>query len=108
MTEIEIAEQKLAGLRAQRCSAERSGDFALEEALARDSYAAWCELERLKGSSILLYQAYDFNRVTGEVGRWRGVATAGTIAKLGLAADLWYPLYDREGGAVDGWAFKAP
>ena len=57
---------------------------------------------------IPFYQAYDYNKLTGEVDRWRGVATPETIAKLGLAADLWYPLYDYETVAVDGWAFRAP
>jgi hypothetical protein len=57
---------------------------------------------------VVFYHAYDYNKLTGEVGRWRGTATPETIAKLGMAADLSYPLYDYESVAVDGWAFRAP
>jgi hypothetical protein len=57
---------------------------------------------------IVLYEAFEYNRVTGEVGRWRGTATPETIVKLGLAADLSYPLYADASVAPDGWGCKAP
>jgi hypothetical protein len=56
----------------------------------------------------VFYETFEFNAVTGEVGRWRGTATPETIAKLGLAADLSYPLYADASVAIDGWGFKAP
>jgi hypothetical protein len=56
----------------------------------------------------VFFEAFEYNKLTGEVGRWRGTATPATIAKLGLAADLSYPLYADESVAVDGWGYKAP
>jgi hypothetical protein len=56
----------------------------------------------------VFFEAFEYNRLTSEVGRWRGTATLETIATLGLAADLSYPLYGDESLAVDGWGYKAP
>jgi hypothetical protein len=56
----------------------------------------------------VFFEAFDRNRLTGEIGRWRGTATLETIAKLGLAADLSYPYYADESLAVDGWGCRAP
>jgi hypothetical protein len=57
---------------------------------------------------IVLYEAFEYNRLTGEVGRWRGTATLETIAKHGLAAALWYPLYADSSIAPNGWGYRAP
>ncbi len=54
----------------------------------------------------VFYEAFECNNVTGEVGRWRGTATLETITRLGLAADLSYPMYADERLAVDGWGYK--
>ncbi len=56
----------------------------------------------------VFYEAFEYNSVTGQKGRWRGTATPETIAKLGLGADLSYPLYADASVAVDGWGYKAP
>jgi hypothetical protein len=57
---------------------------------------------------IAFFYAYEYDKLTGEKGRWRGTATAETVKKLGLTADWWYPLYECESVAVDGWRYKAP
>jgi hypothetical protein len=57
---------------------------------------------------IVFYEAFAFNPTTCNYDIWMGTATLATIKKLGLAADLSYPLYGDESMCTDGWSYKAP
>jgi hypothetical protein len=56
----------------------------------------------------VFFEAFEYDRLTSQKGRWRGTATLETINKFGLAVDLSYPLYGDESLAVDGWGYKVP
>jgi hypothetical protein len=58
-------------------------------------------------NQIASYPAFAFNRSTCAYDDWRGNATLATIEKLGLKADVSYPLYGDKALGVDGWAYKA-
>jgi hypothetical protein len=57
---------------------------------------------------IVLYQTFAFNRRTCQFDIWMGTASAETIRKHGLGADLGFPLYCDEKVCIGGWGFKSP
>lgn len=50
MTEIEKAKVRLDAVRKQRIWAAQRRDFALEQALASESYECWCKYEQLRSA----------------------------------------------------------
>jgi hypothetical protein len=58
-------------------------------------------------NQIALFEVFAFDPSTCDYDKWMGTATLETARKLGLKADLTYPLYADKRTCADGWGYKA-